>query len=89
LSECVLRPQVGHERLETLIHRGPQALAMQRALSRMRVEAAVVAVEHARAEIGAMHLSDALQLAADRLSGYCTVGLVLDRRHLQDVRAQQ
>src|ERR1700722_9530349 len=61
----ILLPQVGHERFKTLIDSGPKVL-MKRSLTRVRVEAAVVAVEHAGAKVGAMRLSDTLQFAADR-----------------------
>ena len=88
LSACVVLAQVGHEGVEALGHRGPQ-IAVQRVLPGMRVEAAVVAVEDPAAEIGEMHLGDALELLRDRVFGYCTVGLVDARRHLQDVVALQ
>ena len=62
---------------------------MQRVLAGVRVEAAVVAVEHARSEIGEVHLGDALQLPGDRGVRILHVGLVLARRHLQDVGTLQ
>ena len=61
----VVLPQVCHERVESFGHRGPQ-LGVQGVLSRVGVEAAVVAVEHPRAETGEMDLGDALQFAGDR-----------------------
>ena len=65
LSGSVMLPEVGHERVKAFRHVGPQ-LGVQRVLPGMAVEAAMVAVEYPRAEVGQMDLSDTAQLAGDR-----------------------
>ena len=60
--------------LFTSLHR----LGVQRVLAGMRVEAAVVAVEHARSEVGEMHLRDRPSASGrSRCSGYFTSDLYL------------
>ena len=88
LSASSCCAQVGHEGVEALGDRRPQT-AVQRGLPGMRVEAAVIAVEDPRAEIGEMHLGDALELAARSGVRDTARRLVVDRRHLQDVGALQ
>src|SRR3954468_14241497 len=61
----VVLAQIGHERLNALAHGAPQ-IAVTGVLPGMRVEGAVVAVEDAAADLGDMHLRDALPLAGDR-----------------------
>ncbi len=80
--------QVLHEGVDTLGHGGPQ-IAVSGILPGMRVKGAVVAVEDPGAQIGEMHLGDALQLPRDRGIRILHRRGVLLRGDLEDVFALQ
>src|SRR5438067_315075 len=84
----VVLAQIGHERVDTLGHRLPQ-IAVPGVLAGMRVEGAVIAVEHPAANLGDVRLSDALEFAGNRSVGVLDRRGVLLWRDLDDVLALQ
>ena len=78
--------------VEEVVDGGGEVVPQRRkhiGLAGVRVEASVVAVEHARSQVRHMHLRDALELLGKCGVGVLNIGGVAFRRNLQDVRALQ
>ena len=80
----VILAQVVEEALLGLGDVGPQ-LVVHADLVGVAIEAAVVAVEDAGAQVGLVHLRDALQLGSDRGVRVFNAGRVHARGHVEDV----